>query len=123
MLVANQLMNFLLPHSTASGIVLLMSSEVFVNSLVSKLSYLRCILYLYGQKEILIFFNDLKNSRIYLFMLPFFFYVLGIRIVFWDLRESFLYRLYRGSVEDARLDSLLPHLDSVRYFNFCHFIF
>lgn len=37
---------------------------------------------------------------------------IGARVVFWDLRESFLYRLYRGSVEDARLDSLLPHLDS-----------
>lgn len=35
--------------------------------------------------------------------------------MFWDLRDTFLFRLYRGNVEDARLDSVLPHVDTVRY--------
>ncbi|KAA8522362.1 hypothetical protein F0562_013277 [Nyssa sinensis] len=37
----------------------------------------------------------------------------GARVVFWDLRDSFLFRLYHGSVEGARLDSILPHFDTV----------
>ncbi|RVX09140.1 hypothetical protein CK203_013912 [Vitis vinifera] len=37
----------------------------------------------------------------------------GTKVVFWDLRDSFLFRLYRGNVEDARLDSILPHVDTV----------
>lgn len=37
----------------------------------------------------------------------------GLRVVFWDLRDSFLLCLYRGGVEGARLDSVLPHVDSV----------
>ncbi|KAL3499395.1 hypothetical protein ACH5RR_038488 [Cinchona calisaya] len=37
---------------------------------------------------------------------------IGVRVVFWDLRKSFLYRLYLGGVESARLDSLLSHLDT-----------
>ncbi|KAF8379445.1 hypothetical protein HHK36_028881 [Tetracentron sinense] len=37
----------------------------------------------------------------------------GPRVVFWDLRDSFLFRLYRGDVESARLESILPHVDSV----------
>uniref|UniRef100_A0A5B7C3J2 MHD1 domain-containing protein n=1 Tax=Davidia involucrata TaxID=16924 RepID=A0A5B7C3J2_DAVIN len=37
----------------------------------------------------------------------------GARVVFWDLRDPFLFRLYRGSVEGARLDSVLPHFDTV----------
>ncbi|XP_027084431.2 protein unc-13 homolog isoform X3 [Coffea arabica] len=36
---------------------------------------------------------------------------IGVRVVFWDLRKSFLYRLYHGGVENSRLDSLLPSLD------------
>ncbi|XP_076897631.1 protein unc-13 homolog isoform X1 [Bidens hawaiensis] len=39
--------------------------------------------------------------------------LVGIRVVFWDLRDSFLFRLYHGSVEGARLENLLPKLDSV----------
>lgn len=38
---------------------------------------------------------------------------IGIRIMFWDLRYSFLFSLYRGNVEGARLDSYLPQLDTV----------
>ncbi|XP_034709140.1 protein unc-13 homolog isoform X2 [Vitis riparia] len=38
---------------------------------------------------------------------------IGTKVVFWDLRDSFLFRLYRGNVEDARLDSILPHVDTV----------
>lgn len=37
----------------------------------------------------------------------------GARVVFWDMRESFLFRLYHGNVEDARLDGILPHVDTV----------
>ncbi|XP_059444572.1 protein unc-13 homolog [Corylus avellana] len=37
----------------------------------------------------------------------------GARVVFWDLRDAFLFRLYRGNVEGARLDSVLPHIDKV----------
>ncbi|XP_062074226.1 protein unc-13 homolog isoform X2 [Humulus lupulus] len=38
---------------------------------------------------------------------------IGPRVVFWDLRDGFISSLYSGSVEDARLDSVLPHLDTV----------
>lgn len=38
---------------------------------------------------------------------------IGTKVVFWDLRDSFLFRLYCGNVEDARLDSILPHVDTV----------
>lgn len=38
---------------------------------------------------------------------------LGTRMVFWDLRDTFLLNLYRDNVEDSRLDQFLPHLDTV----------
>ncbi|XP_024044931.1 uncharacterized protein LOC18047529 isoform X3 [Citrus clementina] len=38
---------------------------------------------------------------------------IGARVVFWDLRDSFLCCLYRGSVESARLESFLTHIDTV----------
>lgn len=38
---------------------------------------------------------------------------IGARVVFWDLRDSFLSCLYRGSVESARLESFLTHIDTV----------
>ncbi|CAI9093969.1 OLC1v1029593C1 [Oldenlandia corymbosa var. corymbosa] len=37
---------------------------------------------------------------------------IGARVVFWDLRKSFLYRLYHGGVEHSRLDSIIQHLDT-----------
>ncbi|XP_048501094.1 protein unc-13 homolog isoform X2 [Beta vulgaris subsp. vulgaris] len=37
----------------------------------------------------------------------------GTKAVFWDLRESFLFQLYRGGVERARLDTVLPNVDAV----------
>ncbi|KAF3448508.1 hypothetical protein FNV43_RR09221 [Rhamnella rubrinervis] len=37
----------------------------------------------------------------------------GARIVFWDLRDAFLYSLYHNNVEGARLDIVLPHIDTV----------
>ncbi|KAF9602162.1 hypothetical protein IFM89_025435 [Coptis chinensis] len=40
--------------------------------------------------------------------------IIGARLVFWDLRDSFLFTLYRGKVESARLESSLTHFDSVR---------
>ncbi|XP_043689264.1 protein unc-13 homolog isoform X2 [Telopea speciosissima] len=36
----------------------------------------------------------------------------GARVVFWDLRDTFLFLLYRGNVESARLESVLPQLDT-----------
>lgn len=39
--------------------------------------------------------------------------LIGTRIVFWDLRDTFLFRLYRGNVESARLDGFLTHVDTV----------
>lgn len=39
--------------------------------------------------------------------------LVGTRVIFWDLRDSFLFRLYHGTVEGARLENLLPQLDSV----------
>lgn len=37
----------------------------------------------------------------------------GTKAVFWDLRESFLFQLYRGGVEKARMDTILPNIDAV----------
>ncbi|KAF5800738.1 hypothetical protein HanXRQr2_Chr06g0240081 [Helianthus annuus] len=39
--------------------------------------------------------------------------LVGTRVVFWDLRDSFLSRLYHGSVEGARLENFYPQIDSV----------
>ncbi|XP_021735896.1 uncharacterized protein LOC110702487 isoform X2 [Chenopodium quinoa] len=35
------------------------------------------------------------------------------KAVFWDLREEFLFQLYRGGVGKARMDTVLPSVDSV----------
>lgn len=40
---------------------------------------------------------------------------LGARVVFLDLRHAFLFGLYCGNVEGARLDGVLTHIDTVRY--------
>ncbi|KAI3501237.1 hypothetical protein L1887_29101 [Cichorium endivia] len=39
--------------------------------------------------------------------------LVGTKIIFWDCRDSFLFRLYHGTVEGSRLENLLPHIDSV----------
>ncbi|XP_031097776.1 protein unc-13 homolog isoform X1 [Ipomoea triloba] len=38
---------------------------------------------------------------------------LGARVVFWDLREPFVFHLYHNSVGGARLESILPQFDSI----------
>ncbi|GAV68924.1 DUF810 domain-containing protein [Cephalotus follicularis] len=38
---------------------------------------------------------------------------IGAKVVFWDLRDVILSHLYLGNVESARLDNLLPHIDTV----------
>ncbi|KAJ4823461.1 hypothetical protein Tsubulata_019697, partial [Turnera subulata] len=38
---------------------------------------------------------------------------IGARVVFWDLRHEFLFHLYRGDVAAVRLESFLPHVDTV----------
>ena len=35
--------------------------------------------------------------------------------MFWDLRDAFPFSLYRGNVEGARFDGVLPQIDTVRY--------
>lgn len=37
----------------------------------------------------------------------------GPRVIFYDLRDSFIASLYSGSVEHARLDIVIQQLDSV----------
>ncbi|XP_077248543.1 DNA topoisomerase 4 subunit B (DUF810) isoform X2 [Tasmannia lanceolata] len=37
---------------------------------------------------------------------------IGVKVVFWDLRDSFLFSLYRGIVESSRVESILPELDT-----------
>lgn len=39
----------------------------------------------------------------------------GAKIVFWDMRDSFLFYLYYGGVEGNRLDGVLPQFDRVRF--------
>jgi hypothetical protein len=39
--------------------------------------------------------------------------LIGARAIFWDLRDMFLIQLYNGTVEGARLERILPHIDSV----------
>ncbi|XP_057525392.1 protein unc-13 homolog isoform X2 [Amaranthus tricolor] len=37
----------------------------------------------------------------------------GTKALFWDLRESFLFQLYCGGIERARMDTVLPKVDVV----------
>ncbi|XP_031476221.1 protein unc-13 homolog isoform X2 [Nymphaea colorata] len=37
----------------------------------------------------------------------------GAKVVFWDLKEPFLFNLYRGNVDNARMESALERLDTV----------
>ncbi|XVF51538.1 hypothetical protein PTKIN_Ptkin04bG0192800 [Pterospermum kingtungense] len=39
--------------------------------------------------------------------------LIGTRVVFWDLRDAFLFNLYRDNVESARLENFLPDFDTV----------
>ncbi|KAL9269899.1 unc-13-like protein [Drosera capensis] len=39
--------------------------------------------------------------------------IIGVTVVFWDLRNSFIYDLYRGSVEGSRIDHVLQKVDGV----------
>lgn len=34
--------------------------------------------------------------------------------MFWDMREPFIFNLYHGDVEGARLETILPQFDRVR---------
>lgn len=73
-------------------------------------------------KDINIFFEllqtlSLNNFYVFVTGLP------GAKIVFWDMRDSFLFYLYHGGVEGNRIDGVLPEFDRVRYlvllFSFC----
>ncbi|KAL1834842.1 hypothetical protein ACET3Z_004493 [Daucus carota] len=46
---------------------------------------------------------------------------IGARVVFWDMRDTFLFRLYRGSVGSARFDNILPNFDTVLN-NICDYV-
>lgn len=37
----------------------------------------------------------------------------GVKIIFWDMRQQFLYGLYKGSVSQARVENVIHDLDSV----------
>ncbi|EOY24649.1 Uncharacterized protein TCM_016195 isoform 3 [Theobroma cacao] len=39
--------------------------------------------------------------------------LIGTRVVFWDLRDAFLFHLYRDNVESARLENFLTDFDTV----------
>ncbi|XP_016460654.2 protein unc-13 homolog isoform X1 [Nicotiana tabacum] len=39
--------------------------------------------------------------------------LVGARVMFWDLREPFIFNLYHGGVEGARLETMLPQFDRV----------
>lgn len=39
----------------------------------------------------------------------------GTKIVFWDMRDSFISQLYFGGIEGNRLDAVLPLFDRVRF--------
>lgn len=39
--------------------------------------------------------------------------LVGARVVFWDMREPFIFNLYHGDVEGARLETILPQFDRV----------
>uniref|UniRef100_A0A1D1XXQ8 GTP-dependent nucleic acid-binding protein engD n=1 Tax=Anthurium amnicola TaxID=1678845 RepID=A0A1D1XXQ8_9ARAE len=38
---------------------------------------------------------------------------IGTRVIFWDMRDTFLFSLYRENVENARLDVVIQQLDSI----------
>lgn len=38
---------------------------------------------------------------------------IGTKVVFWDLREQFLFCLYRGGVGKTRMEAVLPNVDAV----------
>lgn len=44
-----------------------------------------------------------------------FYYFIGVRVIFWDMRDSFLFSLYRVSVEGSRMEKLVPELDEVSW--------
>lgn len=39
----------------------------------------------------------------------------GAKVVFWDMRDSFLSYLYYGGVEGNRIEAVLPQFDKVRF--------
>ncbi|XP_073002411.1 protein unc-13 homolog isoform X5 [Typha latifolia] len=61
--------------------------------------------------ELFTVFDDVRRSAILASEKIFDF--IGPRVIFWDVRESFLFSLYRGSVESARLEMFLPVIDQV----------
>lgn len=38
---------------------------------------------------------------------------IGTRAIFWDMRETFIYSMYRGGIKRSHLDTFLPELDGV----------
>lgn len=62
-------------------------------------------------EEIFTIFDDIKRSTFDVSDIIFDF--IGTRVIFWDMRDSFLFTLYRGNVESARLEICVPQLDAV----------
>lgn len=40
--------------------------------------------------------------------------LIGTKIIFWDMRESFINNLYKNNVSQFRLETITEELDSVR---------
>ncbi|KAI0520525.1 hypothetical protein KFK09_008001 [Dendrobium nobile] len=61
--------------------------------------------------ELFTIFDDIRTSAIGAsnVILDF----IGARAIFWDMRETFIYLLYRGGVKRFRLDTFLPELDGI----------
>ncbi|XP_020581902.1 uncharacterized protein LOC110025575 isoform X2 [Phalaenopsis equestris] len=61
--------------------------------------------------ELFTVFDDIRTSAIGAsdVILDF----IGTRAIFWDMRETFIYLLYRGGVKRFRLDAFLPELDGI----------
>ncbi|KAJ3680132.1 hypothetical protein LUZ60_016410 [Juncus effusus] len=61
--------------------------------------------------ELFTIFDDVRRTSIDISDQIFDF--IGVRVVFWDLRISFLSSLYRNSVDQARLEIFIPQIDQV----------
>ncbi|WOL10032.1 hypothetical protein Cni_G18786 [Canna indica] len=61
--------------------------------------------------ELFTTFDDIRRSAIYASDLIVEF--IGARTIFWDLRDSFIFTLYQGNVQNARFEIFIPLLDEV----------
>ncbi|EEE61522.1 hypothetical protein OsJ_15823 [Oryza sativa Japonica Group] len=94
-------------------------SWVSVQSAVGLLDYLSCIASgrtlpknLSSEEsidELFTIFDDVRRTALYIHHWK----SKGTRAVFWDMRDSLLFSLYRASVESARMEMFIPTIDQV----------